>query len=572
MTRLCLAPELALPIEVVTEKLAFLGRTGSGKTYAAQKLAEEMYRVGAQFVVLDPVGVWYGLRLAADGKDAGLEVPVLGGLHGDIPLETGAGALIANLAVDRGVSMVLDVSQFESDADKARFAQAFADRFFFRKKAVPSAVHLFVEEAQEFVPQNPQREEARMLHAFTRLLKIGRNFGIGGSLISQRPQEVNKKVLNLAELLFAFQMTGPQERKTVQGWIEEKGIDEDIAGELPKLARGEPHVWSPAWLRISKRVVIGTKHTFDASATPTVGKTAAVRPLAPIDLERLRADMAATIEKAKQEDPRALRARIAELEAALRKKGSAPVQEKVARVEVPVLKDAQVKRLEVTLHAAEKLSERTLAALSEMARAASMAMQVLRERRSMPQSVPLPAVPVMSRSVERRLAIQRSARPVPESGDEAVGRGGLRRILTALAQRPQGLTLRQIGVRAGLSSRSGTFSTYLSRARGAGWIVDSGGVARISQEGLAALGEYDPLPSGPALLDHWLRELGDSGAARMLRVLADVYPTTLSLEQLGEKADISSRSGTFSTYLSRLRSLELIEGRGEVRASGELFG
>jgi hypothetical protein len=40
---------------------------------------------------------------------------------------------------------------------------------------------------------------------------------------------------------------------------------------------------------------------------------------------------------------------------------------------------------------------------------------------------------------------------------------------------------------------------------------------------------------------------------------------------LGERADISSRSGTFSTYLSKLRGLELVEGRGELRASAELF-
>src|SRR5262245_23202785 len=144
MSKLHIGPDFAIQDAAVTERLAFLGRTGSGKTYAAQKLAEEMHRIGAQFVVLDPVGVWYGLRLHADGKKPGLEVPVLGGLRGDIPLEPGAGAIIANLVVDRGVSMVLDVSQFESDADKARFAQAFADRFFFRKKASPSAVHLFI--------------------------------------------------------------------------------------------------------------------------------------------------------------------------------------------------------------------------------------------------------------------------------------------------------------------------------------------------------------------------------------------------------------------------------------------
>jgi len=341
------APGLRLPAQVVTERVAFLGRTGSGKTYAAQKLAEEMFRVGGQFVVLDPVGVWYGLRLARDGRAPGLAVPVLGGLKGDIPLEAGAGAMIANLVVDRGVSVVLDVSQFESDADKARFAQAFAERFFFRKKAAPSAVHLFIEEAQEFVPQNPQREEARMLHAFTRMVKIGRNFGIGISLLSQRPQEVNKKVLNLTELLFAFQLTGPQERKTIQGWIAEKGLDEDIAGELPKLAVGHPHVWSPAWLKISQVVAIGRKETFDASSTPRLGKRADTRALSPIDLERLRVDMAATIEKAKADDPKELRRRIAELERQKPPTAPAPLPvDRIRRVEVPALAPKLMQRME----------------------------------------------------------------------------------------------------------------------------------------------------------------------------------------------------------------------------------
>ena len=351
MTRpLHLSDALSLPVRAVTEKLAFLGRTGSGKTYAAQKLAEEMHAAAAQFVVLDPVGVWYGLRLAADGKAPGLPVPVLGGLHGDIPLEPGAGAMIADLVVDRGVSVVLDVSQFESDADKARFAQAFADRFFFRMKAAPSAVHVFLEECQEFVPQNHQRGEERMLHVFTRLVKIGRNYGIGVSLISQRPQEVNKKVLNLTELLFCFQLTGPQERKTVDGWIAEKGLDEDIESELPKLEVGHAHVWSPAWLKISKVVRIGRKATYDVSRTPAVGAKAAARELSPIDLEQLRKDMAATIEKAKAEDPRELHRRIAELERelhAFRVRGVKAAAAPAPRPkEIQVVTRGQLERLE----------------------------------------------------------------------------------------------------------------------------------------------------------------------------------------------------------------------------------
>lgn len=62
------------------------------------------------------------------------------------------------------------------------------------------------------------------------------------------------------------------------------------------------------------------------------------------------------------------------------------------------------------------------------------------------------------------------------------------------------------------------------------------------------------------------------GASRMLRVLVDAYPGAPTNDQLGEAAAISARSGTFSTYLGRMRSLELVEGRGEIRASAELFG
>ncbi len=48
MKTLNLADNLSLPLDVVTEKLAFLGRTGSGKSYGAMKLAELMLAAGAQ--------------------------------------------------------------------------------------------------------------------------------------------------------------------------------------------------------------------------------------------------------------------------------------------------------------------------------------------------------------------------------------------------------------------------------------------------------------------------------------------------------------------------------------------
>lgn len=346
MKTLRLAKGFDLPLEVVTQKLAWLGVTGSGKTYGASKLFELLWHRGAQVLVIDPVGVWYGVRLAKDGKKpSAITVPIFGGLHGDVPLEPMAGALMANLIVDKTLSAVLDVSQFESDTDKARFARDFADRFFFRKKSAPSAVHLFLEECQEFVPQNPQKGEERMLHAFIRLQKLGRNFGIGSSYLSQRPQEVNKKALNMAQTLFVFRTTGTHERGAIEKWIEDKALDEDIAGDLPKIATGHCHVWSPEFLKISETAHILEKETFNASATPEVGAAAVTRELAPIDLAKVRTEMAATIEKAKADDPRELRRQIAELKKQAANLNQAPAV-KTKTVEKFVLKDGQLARLE----------------------------------------------------------------------------------------------------------------------------------------------------------------------------------------------------------------------------------
>src|SRR3990167_5426396 len=115
-TNLKLSKEISLPSNTATQKLAWLGTTGSGKTYGASKLAELFWHIGAQFIVVDPVGVWYGLRLAKDGKKpSDIKIPIFGGLHGDVPLEPTSGALIADLVVDQTISAIIDVSQFEAD-------------------------------------------------------------------------------------------------------------------------------------------------------------------------------------------------------------------------------------------------------------------------------------------------------------------------------------------------------------------------------------------------------------------------------------------------------------------------
>ena len=109
---LVLADDFHLPLEAVTETFAILAKRGSGKTYTAAVLVEEMLKAGQTVVVTDPVGVWWGLRSSSDGTGPGLPIVILGGDHADAPLSPEAGAAAADLAAEERLSLVLDLSHF----------------------------------------------------------------------------------------------------------------------------------------------------------------------------------------------------------------------------------------------------------------------------------------------------------------------------------------------------------------------------------------------------------------------------------------------------------------------------
>lgn len=606
MTRdgLRISKDLALPIDAVTQKMAFLGRTGSGKTYGATKLAELMLGAGAQIVALDPVGVWYGLRLGADGA-AAHSIPVLGGLHGDLPLEASAGAIVADLVIDRGISVVLDVSQFEMDAEKARFAGVFADRFFFRKKAAPSAVHLFIEECQEFVPQNPTGAEAAMLHAFTRMAKLGRNFGIGISLISQRPQEVNKKVLNMTEAMFAFQMRGPQERKTIKDWSSDKDLEIDIVAELPGLPVGDCFVSSPQWLQIEKRIRIAKKHTADVSSTPTVGAAAREsRDLTPIDLEQLRGTMAAAVEKAKAEDPRELQKRIRELERQLDAGAPEPVIDEgeiQRRIDEAVQREAernersrrvlqefafaaskeltsigsQITRVPEPLVAIQEQLGAILIDWRDLGAAVDAAIEqldalatsedVVNTRPVRPDPAPRP------RPVERQRPVATTRRADVGNGDPT---GPKQRIINAAAQLQgagvQKPTIKQVALFVGVSHTTGSYLQNVRELVGDGYLIRETGHVYLTENGHAAARDV-ALPSRRELLEFWYGKL-TGPQAKALRTIVDRYPKRIHKDELAGELGLSPTTGSYLQNLRDLRGYGLIDiHRGEAVATELLF-
>jgi uncharacterized protein len=57
----------------------------------------------------------------------------------------------------------------------------------------------------------------------------------------------------------------------------------------------------------------------------------------------------------------------------------------------------------------------------------------------------------------------------------------------------------------------------------------------------------------------------------ILETLTQAYPEPLSKEEVAAKAGYEANGGGSNNALGRLRTLELVEGRGKLRASDNLF-
>lgn len=548
-----IAKGLSLPLDAVTQKFAFLARSGAGKTYAAGKLAEEMLDAGAQIVVLDPVGVWWGLRVDADGKGNGLQIPVFGGERGDIPLGPDHGALVAEVVVEREFSVVLDVSSF-TQGELKRFVTAFGERFFELKKKTRTPVHLFLEEAQTFIPQRVQKGEERMLGVFERIGKVGRNYGIGLSVISQRPQAIHKDVLNQTEALFVGQTNGTHERKALEAWIVDvAGGERKLVAELPSLPRGTMFLWSPQWLGKFEKVDILKKRTGDVSATPTAkGPTLAARALAPVDLEQLRDAMKVAVKEAEANDPGILQRTIADLERKLEKatKAVAPVAPSAA-TEVHLTNE----HVAMIGHLVVKWLDGRFGIMP--VRDAFAAAVGQREPPTPPKPKPASVGEVAARHARRA------------PGDGELGKCELAILNVLGTRRPQTTTIEQVAILARYR-QSGSFNGAIARLRADGLIAGTGSALEITTEGVRRYpGAFTTLPKGPELLHYWQAMLG-SAEGKILGVLVAARGRGLTVDEIADATNYQ-QSGSFNGALAKLRKLELINRGAPITAHPTFF-
>jgi hypothetical protein len=586
MTGLRISPDLTLPLDAATGTFGVLATKGAGKSNAAVTMAERMYDAGIPWVAVDPKGDWYGVRSSADGQGPGLPVVVFGGRHGDVDLEPTAGVLIADLVLRHRLTCVLDVSQF-TKAETTRFLLAFGRHLFAHADddgAEP--LHLFLEEAHEYLPQVVKGDQAELVSVWQRIVKQGRFKGLGCTLISQRSSVLNKDVLELIDTLIVLRTIGPRSRQSIKDWVQDQDVDPKLLASLPGLADGEAWVWSPGALRILKRIQFDRRRTFDSGATPKVGqKRRPPATLADVDLAAIKEAMAETIERAAAEDPKQLRKRIAQLErdlAAERAK-PAPTPE---RVEVSVLPEDVVARLEATFDKlslaqtewAEQLEQQTFLT-NETIDQLTLLRALIRtttedhDREDVPRTRPAvhrPDPVATPRTQERPDPTPRRQprRPTIQGITTPTDLGkGERVILTAVAQYDQGVTREQLIVLTGYKRSSR--DTYLQRLKAAGFVESHGSQLVVTAAGVEALGDdFEPLPTGQALRQHWLNTLS-GGERALLEQLIHAWPDPVDREELSLQTGYKRSSR--DTYLQRLRARQLITTDGHPRAADTLF-
>lgn len=598
MKKLHISPDLALPLDAVTQTFAIMAKRGVGKTHTASVMAEEMLKQGQPIVVYDPTSAWWGLKSSADGKRPGFPVVIFGGEHADVPLEETAGEMIATVIVERRLPAILDCGLMRKGA-RIRFMTAFCEALYHKNR---EALHFFIDEAQTVAPQNLKAmpEIARLVGALEDIILQGRRRGLGVTVISPRPAILNTSIRSACEVLIAMQIVGPHDRKAIQEWIDVHGDDAAAAKEmmssLSSLKRGEAWIWSPAWLELFVRTRFRKRETFDSSATPEVGSRAlAPSKMADIDLAKLGAEIAATVERVKADDPKELRKQIAELQRQLKAQPAA-APAKAERTEVPVLKEIDRKWLH---HAFNEMRIKLAETRDSCRRAVKIYESWEKDFQLFERGLSGIEKSISSITTEghRPTAIatgtsmpaRRREATGPAHSSTTSGGGGNPAAPDAGITRPQQAILdalasfEAMGVArvrrvlaafySGASPRSSSYTNNLGALRSAGLITypDSDHLA-LTTAGLHAAKPAQTYVTNAELHLAWLSKL-PLPQRRILDTLIESFPGDLSKESLAEKSGASPTSSSYTNNLGALRSLGAIDypDRGRVRATELLF-
>jgi uncharacterized protein DUF87/helicase HerA-like protein len=549
-----------IPPKALEQHIAVLGKTGSGKSYAVRGAAvEPLLDDGARVCVVDPTGAWYGLRSSASGTRAGYPVVIFGGNHADLPLGGAHGEAIAEVIGTSSTPSILDTSLMKV-GERTRFFADFADSIL-RKNKGP--LHLVIDEAHLFMPQGKVNDpqSGAMLHAANNMVSLGRSRGLRIILITQRPAKLHKDSLTQAETLIALRLIAPQDRAAVEAWIEDNADEKkarEIISSLATLKTGHGWIWAPE-LDVLERVQFPKIRTYDSGRAPDGSAAEAAKVLAPIDREAIAARLQSVSAAALADDPKRLRARIAELERNAKTSGATVSKEDLQKAEDRgYQKGTQDAQRAAAVH------------LKSLRGAVHQAIENALSAAPAPAQIRPTPVPAPRQTTPTRPQSNGHAEPV---GDLT---GPEQRILNALAWLESTTGVPEceqpaVAFLAGYTFGAGGFNNPKSHLNVLGLIEYVSGRMRLTDAGRAAAAPPAEALTAEELHSRVLNRL-PGPEQRILKPVLEVYPEPIAAETVAEKAGYTFGSGGFNNPRSRLRTLGLIEYvSGGLKAADALF-
>lgn len=536
-----------IPEAALAQHIAILGKTGSGKTYAAKGVVENILREGGRVCVIDPTGAWHGLRSSATGKSAGFPVVIFGGANADLPLGAAHGEALAEIIGTSSTPAIIDTSLMRV-GERTRFFADFADAMV-RKNKGP--LHLVIDEAHLFAPQGKVNDpqSGAMLHAANNLVSLGRSRGLRIILITQRPAKLHKDSLTQVETLVALRLIAPQDRKAVEEWIKDNADEKkgrEIIESLATLPTGQGWVWAPE-IKLLERVTFPKIKTFDTSRAPDADEAGAGVVLAPIDRSAIEQRLQVVAADALANDPKVLKAEVAKLRRELAAKPKAN----------GIDHDGMIRQAEAAAYTRGK-TDGYADAIKAVTAESAVVIRALESARSAASQLDHWSKQTPPAFTARAPVAPRQAAARPIAKPDAALADGLtspqRRVMTSLAfwksighETP---TREQVAAVAGYRPGSGNFNNII------GGLSTMGQTIVPSAGRLALNVDYEPLSPDEAREKLW--SVLENPQRKLVEVAKEV-DGDLSRDELAANAGYSPGSGNFNNIAGKLSSMDILQ-------------
>jgi len=227
--------DLKFPLDFCREKVFICGVTGSGKSFTAGLLMEEINKVGLQFVCFDVLGAHGGLQqlnhVEALEPKSGETVNIKG--------------LVQRLGKE-ATSFVIDISDLSVPKQQSLVAE-YCDEMLTQK--LNKGIMTLFEECQDFVPQ---RGQPLSFGSIVRMCKLGRQYGYGVCLISQRPASVSKEALSQCSVYMIHNLINHRDLKAIEdqmGFGTDREKLKKVLTDISAASQGEVVCYSPSYFR-----------------------------------------------------------------------------------------------------------------------------------------------------------------------------------------------------------------------------------------------------------------------------------------------------------------------------------